>query len=333
MKGNNNENEKKTKDYKSYIHYKISPKNCIIDFCLKQKMYFFVGRNIDNSIKVYEVEMTKEKKPKQLKYNIPTDSFVSCLYKKDKKLFFTGHKSGKLYEWEIKFTEDKNIENNSIKKIEIKRDLMAHKDSMICCINYIEKHNIIITSSNDGKICIRKYFDFELLSSFETGQSNSIATKIIYTDYDLLYILINCQNKSRINVYTLNGLLIEYSSNNYLIDIEPLKNGKVIYNDVNSSKLKIFGLNNKLGTFNDYDILSKSDIKKRKITNLIFQPKHNCFYFILDNKTLYRQQIQEFENIYKGVDKLIDAFNPVDSQKNQLKESKESKVEKEIEVK
>lgn len=38
---------------------------------------------------------------------------------------------------------------------------------MITCIYYIKKHNIILASSNDGKLFIRKYFDFELLPIIE----------------------------------------------------------------------------------------------------------------------------------------------------------------------
>ena len=313
----------KSKEYKNFIHYKISPKSSLIDFCFSTKMYFFTGRNIDNSIKIYEIEIGKSKKGK-LKYSIQTDSFISCIHKKDKKIFFTGHKNGKLYEWKINYNKDKNKVVNSIQNIEIIRDLIAHKDSMICCITYVEKHNIIITSSNDGKIFIRKYFDFELLSAFETEKNNSIVLKIIYTDYDLLYMLINhrdkeSQNKSNINVYTLNGLLIEKSYNNYLIDIEPLKNGKVICNDINSSKLQIFGLNNKFGSFNEYDILQKMEFKKRRIVSLLFQPEKNCFFILLDDKTLHKQQIPEFENIDKGVDKLDDFFISPNNEKNKKK--------------
>jgi len=54
---------------------------------------------------------------------------------------------------------------------------------------------------------------------------NSIISRIIYTDYDLLYLLIyhkdkKYQNKSSINVYTLNGLLIESSPIKNFVDIE-----------------------------------------------------------------------------------------------------------------
>ena len=302
------------KDYIVYDLYRISPKNVLFDICFENKMYFFVGRNIDNTIKVYGIEMTKNNEEKLL-FNIPTDSFASCLHKKDDNIFFSGHKNGKLYEWKITYIEDKNKKNkNLIKKIEILRDLIAHKESMICCINYIEKHNIIITASNDGKINIRKYYDFELLSVFYPKIKNSIISRIIYTDYDLLYLLIyhkdkKYQNKSSINVFTLNGLLIESSSPSNIIDIEPLKNGKIFCNMMNDKKLNIFGLNQTLGTFNDYDILSKIiieklDIKKCKIVNFIFEQKKNTFYILLDNKILCRQQISDFEFLFKGVDKL-----------------------------
>ena len=96
---------------------------------------------------------------------------------------------------------------------------MAHKDSMVCSISYIEKHNLLLTSSNDWKLFIRKYYDFELLSVFEII-SNII--KFVYSDYDLLYLLImprvnkgKSQNKSWLLVYTLNGLLLELTFSIY----------------------------------------------------------------------------------------------------------------------
>ena len=96
-KGNNNF---------SYTHYKISPKNFFFDIVLEKNIYFFVGRNIDNSIKIYEVELNKGNKGKLI-YNIQNDNFVSCIHKKDNHLFFTGHKNGKLFEWKITYELDK----------------------------------------------------------------------------------------------------------------------------------------------------------------------------------------------------------------------------------
>ena len=51
-----------------------------------------MGRNMDNSIKINEQTVNQKNKSK-LKYNIYIDSFVSCLYKKDKNIYFSGHKN------------------------------------------------------------------------------------------------------------------------------------------------------------------------------------------------------------------------------------------------
>ena len=339
---NYNEKHNYERKYIDYIHYKISPKNCLFDICLSNKIYFFVGRNLDNSIKIYEIDTIKGNKGNKgkLKYNIPTENFVSCLHKKSNDLFFSGHKNGKLYEWKISYSLDKSKKGNIINiinRIELVRDLIAHKESMIICIKYIDKHNILLTSSNDGKLFIRKYYDFELLSVIEPNEKNCIIYQIIYTDFDLLYLSIHYKDKkynykSCISVYTLNGLLIESSPQEHFVDIESLKNGKIICNTIYSNNLNIFGLNNKLGTFNKYFILSKIELSKnndkkdknnkkykndkneendknnkdnnKAIINFIFQHKKNCFYLLLDDNSLFKQQIPEFENLEKGVDKL-----------------------------
>ena len=257
----------------------------------------------------------REKEGK-LKYNIPMDSFVSCICKKDRYYFFTGHKNGKILEWKI--TYNKEDKNEKIINIEIIRDIIAHKDSMVCCINYIEKHNIIISSSLDGKLFIRKYFDFELLSIIQTKNKDSII-KFVYTDYDLLYLLIspkqqNKNNKSYIHIYTLNGLLVEVSSEqSHIINIEPMKNGKIFFNTINSTKLGIFGFNEPKGNIEEYDILKSIEFKKEErkkilenkvIINFTLKLKNDVFYILLENKYLFRQMITEFSILYKGIKKL-----------------------------
>ena len=312
-----------------YFHYKIFPKYCLFDICLENKIYFFTGRRLDNSISVYEVnEDGKTREIKESKFNIKTDSFVSCLYKKDNNIFFSGHKNGKLYEWKIIYGYDKNKKrSSSITNVEILRDLMAHKESMICCISYVKKLNIILTSSNDGKLIIRNYYNFEILSMIETKQKGSVISKIIYSDYDLLYLLVNhkdkeCKNKYSINVYTLNGLLIESSSMKNIVDFELLKNGKIICNFINYGQLLIFGLNKKLGSFNTYEILTQinnfrkeKEDKEERMVNFIFKSEQNCFYVLSDHNNLYRQEISEFEEISIGVDKL-NKDNKIDNIQN-----------------
>lgn len=307
-----NINEKQLSKQIDYYHYKISPKNCLFDICLENKIYYFTSRTLDNSIRIYEInDDGKTREIKESKFNIRTDSFASCLYKKDKNIFFSGHKNGKLYEWEIIYNHDKNKKRiSSINNVKLLRDLLAHKESMICCINYVEKHNIILTSSNDGKLLIRNYYNFELLSMIETKTKNSVISKIIYSDYDLLYLLINhkdkeYKNKSSINVYTLNGLLIESSPMKNIIDVEVLKNGKIICNFINFDELLIFGLNKKLGSFNIYEISNRIEIiKKERMVNFIFNLETKCFYILSGTNNLYRQEIPEFDDISIGVDKI-----------------------------
>ena len=308
--------ESENAEINEQYYYKISPKYALFDIYLNNLIYLFIGRNMDNSIKIYE--QTLNSKKSELKYNIFTDSFASCLYKKDKDKFFSGHKNGKLYEWKIIYSSDntkterkskyqKSTKNIfSINRFELERDILAHKESMICTINYVEKHDIIITSSLDGNLYIRKYFDFELLTIIQVLKENSVITKVIYSDYDFLYLLISQKDKdslynSYINIYTLNGLLIESSQKNNFVDIEPLKNGKIICNNLYSNKLKIFGFNKNKGELIEEDILKKNKNWNNKIVNFIFQQKKNLFYLLLDNGKLYKICNEDFRFQSKGV--------------------------------
>ena len=332
--------KKKESENEYQIYYKISPKYALFDICLDNIIYFFIGRNMDNSIKIYE-QITSGTTKYELKYNLFTDSFVSCLYLKDKYSFFSGHKNGKLYEWKIIYPSDNNqnkrrmskTKNNnnlaSIQKIELDRDIIAYKDSMICSITYIEKHNLIITTSYDGKLCIRKYIDFELLSLIKTKNSNIIITRVVYTDYDLLYCLLNYKDKDFqcINIYTLNGLLIESSEINNFVDIEPLKNGKIICNNLNSRKLFIFGFNKDKGKLAEEDILKKVRKKNNlgnKISNFIFQKKNNNFFLLLDNGNLYKINNPDFSLLFKGAHKLENIININSSSNYENRESRKN---------
>ena len=317
--------DKEAKEQRDYYIYKLSPKNCIFEIICSKRLYFFVGRNIDNSIKIYEIDFNKGKEGR-LKYHIPMDSFVSCVCKKNKLQFFTGHKNGKIYEWKITYSADRRDEK--ITNIEITRDLIAHKDSMVCSIYYIEKHNALLTSSNDGKLFIRKYYDFELLSIIET---NANIIKFVYTDYDLLYILTSSkgkiQNKSQIHLYTLNGLLLESSKEDSFIDIEAMKNGKIFCNTINSNHLGIFGFNEPTGKIEQYNILAliknKDIAPNETIGNFTLRIKNSTVYILLGNKHIFRQQIFAFNCLYNGIKKL---YFIEEQKKEELREKRNSFV-------
>ena len=293
--------------------YLMSPNSCLFDIYQDGKMIFFIGRNLDNTIKIYEIitsNKSKKDKGSQLILNIQTDSFVSCLYKKDKNHFFSGHKNGKLYEWKITYKTDKDKS-----RITLIRDLMAHKESMICCINYIQKHNILLTSSFDGKLYIRKYYDFELLSVIKPQINNSFIKKIIYTNYEMIYLLIihkdkEIKYKSIIQIYTLNGLLLESSPIKYYNNIDILKNGKILSNNIKSKNyfsLDFFGMNQKIGDLKSHSLkylLTEKENENILIIDFIFQSKNNLLYLLCDNNVLKRRQNEDFEKLSIGNDKI-----------------------------
>ena len=158
---------------------------------------------------------------------------------------------------------------------------------------------------------------FELLSAFETKQLKTFVKKIIYTDYDLLFLLICYKDKkyllnSSISLYTLNGLLIESSSFNNFIDIEPLKNGKIICNINNQNSLQIFGLNQKYGTLNEYDCMNefigRYMVRREGILNFTYSRKNNFLYILLEDKRFIGKLDINLNDIFYNIDKFKSDF-------------------------
>ena len=113
----------------------------------------------------------------------------------------------------------------------------------------------------------------------------------------------------------MNGVLVETSSEpSHIINIEPMKNGKIFFNTINSTKLGIFGFNEPKGRIEEYDILKCIDIKPKEekerivenkaINNFSLKLKNDVFYILLENKYLFRQMNTDFSILYKGIKKL-----------------------------
>ena len=263
--------------------YILNPRDAIIHFFDEYNIYFFVGRNKDNTIKIYNSE-------NQIKGIIQLNSFVSVLYKKDKKIFFSGHQNGVLIEWELNY---KPIIYNSnsklvIKNIFLKREIKAHNNSLITSINYNEKHNIILTSDIDGILYIRKYYDFELLTKIKLKENNCFSTNILVNDFNFIYTINYNKEKTKkfICLYTLNGILIEKSTLHTIIDIYDLNNGKIIFNRLEENELYMFGFNNQKdknealindNIFKKFHYQNINDIKN-------FVIKDNDIYILLKNR-------------------------------------------------
>ena len=299
--------------------YILNPKDAIIDISDCDNAYFFIGRNKDNTLKIYE----EFKNNGKLFGLIKTDSFISVLHKKDKKSFFTGHKNGKLIEWEINYKEINRVskrysfrskENKPkviIDNIIFKRELIAHNFSMITSIYYCQKHNVILTSDDEGFLYIRKYYDFEFLTKIQINQkdNSSFINKIYVNDYDVI-CLIN-YNKIKYNNYiclfSLNGLLLEISDYYLCGDTSILKNGKIIFNCLNKNNLFIFGFNRndnkekKIMKAIEDNILK--NISNDSITNFVIE--NNIIYILLKNGKFIKIKDTKFDSLLYGVDYLF----------------------------
>ena len=220
--------------------YSLNLRDAIFEIFDVYNIFFFVGRNKDNTIKIF----SKENKVKGI---IKLNSYVSVLHKKDRNNFFSGHMNGTLIEWNIEYKKvtDYNSECMMMNNISLKREIKAHNNALITAINYNERHNIILTSDINGILYIRKYIDFELLTRIELRESNCFTTQILVNDFNLIYTINYVENKLKkfICLYTLNGILIEKSKEHSIIDTHALKSGKIIFNRLEELELFIFGFN------------------------------------------------------------------------------------------
>ncbi len=261
--------------------YNLNPRDSVIHFIDENNIYFFVCRNKDNTIKIFNNK-------NQIKGIIRLNSFVSVLYKKDEKTFFSGHQNGVLMEWELKFKQIKSYDNSELllKNIILKREIKAHNNSLITAIKYNEKHNIILSSDISGIIYIRKYYDFELLTKIKLKDNNCFTTQILVNDFNFIYTINYDKNKKKkfICLYTLNGILIEKSTLHTIIDAYDLNNGKIIFNRLEETELYMFGFNNKNNrneTIINDNISGRLKYQINDIKNFVI--KDNDIYILLKN--------------------------------------------------
>ena len=263
--------EKLQNEENIFYIYKLNPK--FIMFEILNCQYFFVGRNDDNSLKIYTFNEKLKTFPKKIKIN----SFISTLYKINENTFISGHLNGRIMEWEI---------NNNL-DLTIKRDIFAHNDTMICAINYINKHNIIATSAEDGNIYIRKYYNFELLTIIKLNK-NEYANDILFSNYDMYYILKFNKNNMKFNfdIYSINGInVIQKNCDLYIQNFYCIDNGKIVFTLKSNNNVFYYCL---LG-----DIINIYKIGNDKINNFIYYEKNYIFYIISENGDLIRFEENE----------------------------------------
>lgn len=270
--------------------YALNPKDSMFDLYDDYNAYLFVGRNNDNSIKIYTIRNTTA-----LFGLLKTDSFVSVIYKINKKTFLTGHGNGKLLKWKLIYkeyehklnNESKIIKKKKIHNIILEKEIIAHK-YMISCMNYNERHDIILSSDIKGFIFIRKFYDFELINRIEIQDSDVCFTnKIFLNDYDIICTVnYNIYKfKNFISFYSLNGTFLERSQYIISIDNYQLKNGKMIFNCLKKNYLSIFGFNTK-NKIDGTSTIVKDEIL-HKFTKIGKENSYNIKNFTIDNSDIY----------------------------------------------
>ena len=287
--------------------YMLNLRDAIMDLNDYSIIYFFVGRNKDNSIKIY----TQNSNGKLFGL-IKTDGFISVIKKKDNDSFFTGHINGKLIEWKVIYKNKKNAILTSYKDVEkkyylsdisLKREIIAHEYSMITSINFNERHNIILTSDMEGLLYIRKYYNFEFLTKIHIT-NNCFVNKIFLNDYDII-----CTNnfdkdkyKNFFSLYTINGILIEKSEKYLCIDSYILKNGKIIFNNLNKdSLLFIFGFNKDIEVKSD-NVLENLNIKEDLNNIKNFYIENNNIYILSKNEKFFKGNYPKLNSLSFGLD-------------------------------
>lgn len=205
--------------------------------------YFLTCSHYGNSMNVYS--------NRSLTLKIIAESFVTCVKSyHSKNLILSGHQNGKILIWKYE-TSTFSVKNN--------RKILAH-DSSVNIIEINNKHNLLISSGDEGIVILRKFSTFEILNVFNI-KSNKIVTDIHISKYDLIYLTIYNENKQKFIIVgtTLNFVVFEKTAHDYFLPFmfEKQKN-EILY-----AFTKTFAVVNK-------------DLNKKKILkNIIINSSNN----------------------------------------------------------
>ena len=238
-------------------------------FCRISKHLFVFGRYTNSTLKLFnEGTFTKT-----LKWNCIVTSIISSEINNDS-FFFIGDEKGFLSL--LKFDYEKEL-FNIIKK-------QKTHNSIIRGLLLNERLDIIISYDLDNIITIHCKTSFVTLSIIEL-EKNQLLNNIKISKYDIMYILIENNNKDHILMsYTLNGLKFDDLIINYP--------NKIInyFLDVNSDNILIATINELLFAecYSLYEIINKVKIEeKSQINNLVYFYDHDLYcYFLNNNKCI-----------------------------------------------
>ena len=239
-----------------------------------------------------------------------TESIVTCLTKSSERSFFTGHINGKVIEWTFKTMNNIPIEDGDtnfnvsnvnilVDELSVKRRYIAHTEK-VSGIYYSELLGLIITSGDDHKIMIRKYYDLTLLTMIDIGFNKFCVD--IKVSHCFLYILFfdESEKKHIVQIYSINGLKVGEGSYNYISGINIDKNGNVLIGNYKENKIEVYNpaLIDKL---DDIDINVKNDKKENEeklLVDFMYEKSDNYLYCCFSNGQIIKKKCK---NKYESV--------------------------------
>ena len=280
-----------------FLHaYKYNPKNIMTN--IKLSLFIFTHFN-DNSFKIFS--------SKGEKYSIMTESMVTCITKVTNTMFYTGHFNGKIILWKLPTNEkEKEVTINDFNNIKVIDNFIGHK-KRVNNIVFNEKLEIIISSGDDKKIYIRKYFDLSVLTMIDINNKICIDIKV---EHYYIYILLFDETKQKyiIEIYSLNGFLVGKSDYDYINNFNFDKDGNLLIGYYKKNYIDLYepSLMKKIGEYIIIDEESKILNGDKKafqlnekisigddtlVTNFCYNKCDNSVYFSLSNGYLFCKRL------------------------------------------
>ena len=259
--------------------YKYNPKFIMINFHFS---IFIFGRLKESCFCIFN------KSGESISYSM--ESIISSIAQSKKYNFFTGLENGKILEFELKnYDPNNNSGNVNLNDLQINlyRSYIAHKEK-VSGIFYSELLGLIISSGDDRKIFIRKYYDLSLLTIINTEEKLCIDIKINH--YYLYLLLYNEENQKHIvEVRSVNGLLVAHTDYNLYNNIDFDKDGNLLVGYAKDKKIEVYNpaITNKI---KEIDLNQFTLVQKKKKEAKEIKPENHFFlYFIYqsENSSIY----------------------------------------------
>ena len=241
-------------------------------FCELRQDVFIFCRYLDNTIKIFNAIVPKQKLKTDCSYLL--SSFITSIIRINDNEFVTGDILGNIVKWKFK----NNLE--FISKIK-------SNSNGITCINYNEKIGILTICDNNNLV-IRKYYDFEFLT-FIKIKNTIVEVKI--SEFDLIYVLTYAIDKNlyELYCYSLNGIFVCKRQGNFT-NFQFTKCGNIIIADIDDNAIHILNACDLNLIYSKNLAIDKND----KIFHFIFE-ENNIIYLGIENEKISKIRLINIE--------------------------------------